>query len=438
MTVSRRIATCLLSLALACGGGDDDDGDGSAADAGDQPQADAATGGPDAGPPDFPAAWELELLARCNFEVNEGKAYRIPTDHFLDGPSVQVNAVGQVAVSVPIAPDGKRHIWMGDADGGELVYHSPVDAFMSGVSIDRSGRAVFDLTMTDTEGLYAYDPAGRPGGDVLTTEPFGATSRGDPQLNEAGQVGFRASFGGSSHAHYVLEDGRSSPAVRVAETALDGDSPYSFLFSPAFNGRGDIASGARRGPGLDNDRPDEVVLWQASGDPVVIARDADGDPRSPYAAFDATHVSLNDRGQVAFITTLVEGGVRAVVLGDGSSDDLVIAREGEAEVGEIEFFSTDVNAHGWVVFRAFDTDGKRAIWVGDGSQLVRIATERDEVPTDLGTAIIAQETADNPVFDGNPTINDRGDVAFACGLAPVDDDQVEWGTGIYLAAASRR
>lgn len=433
MAVTRSIAACFLSLVLACGG-DDDGGGGSTPDAGGAGDSDAATGGADAGPPGFPASWELTLLMRANFEVNEGGAYRIPPDHFLDGPSVRVNDAGTVAVTVPIAPDGRRHLWMGDDAGGELVYHSPVDAFMSGVSIDRAGRAVFDLTMTDTEGLYAYDAGARPASDVLTTEPFGAISRGDPALNDAGQVGFRASFG-DARAHYVLEDGRGSPAVRVAETSLDGDSPYSFLFSPAFNARGDLASQGRRGPGLDNARPDEIVLWPASGDPVVIARDADGDPRSPYAAFDATRVSLNDRGQVAFITTLVDGGARAVVVGDGSSPDRIIAREGEDEVGEIEFFSTDINAHGWVVFRAFDTDGKRAIWVGDGEQLLRVATERDQVATDLGAAAIAQETADNPVFDGNPSINDRGDVAFACGLAPVDDDQVEWGTGVYLGAA---
>jgi len=432
VAVPRRITACLLTLlASGCGGGDDDDGQ--AVDGGGA-SADAATDGPDAGPPVFPGSWQLSLLARCNFGVNEGGAYRIPTDHFLDVPAVQVNGSGQVAVAVPIAPDGRRHIWMGDAAGGELVYHSPVDAFMSGVSIDGAGRAVFDLTMTDTEGLYAYDPAARPASDVVTTEPFGAISRGDPQLNEAGQVGFRASFG-SSRAHYVLEDGRSSPAVRVAETSLDGDSPYSFLFSPGFNGAGDIASAARRGPGTDNDRPDEIVLWRASGDPVVIARDADADPRSIYAQFDSTHVSVNDRGQVAFIATLVDGGVRAVVVSDGSSETF-IAREGEREVDDIEFFSTDINAHGWVVFRAVDSDGKRAIWIGDGTTLERIATDRDEVTTDLGAGMIAQESPDNPVFDGGPSINDRGDVAFACGLAPVGDDQVEWGTGIYLAVAA--
>ncbi len=427
--MSRSIAFCLILLS-ACGG--DDDGP-SRPDAGDGPSIDGAAGEPDAGPAVFPGSWELSLLARCNFEVNEGGAYRIPTDHFLDGPNPQVNDAGQVAVTVPIAPDGKRHLWLGDASGGELVYHSPVDAFMSGASLDQGGRAVFDLTMTGTEGLYYYDGDGDPLSDVLTTEPFGALGRGDPQVNDAGQIGFRANFG-DSRAHYVLEAGSSSPDLRVAETALDGDSPYSFLFTPAFNGAGDLASQARRGPGTDNDRPDEIVLWKAGGEAVLIARDADSDPQSPYARFDASHVALNDRGQVAFIAELVAGG-RAVLVADGSADDLIIAREGEGEVGDIEFFSPDINAHGWVVFRALDSDGTRAIWVGDGSALERVATGGDQVPTDLGTGMIAQETADNPVFDGGPSINDNGDVAFACGLAPTDDDQVEWGTGLYLAAA---
>jgi len=430
VAVARSIVPCLIFL-VACGG--DDDGS-SRADAAGGPPFDAAGSQPDAGPAVFPGSWELSLLARCNFEVNQGGAYRIPPDHFLDGPNPQVNGAGQVAVSVPIAPDSKRHVWLGDAGGGELAYHSPVDAFMSGVSLDDSGRAVFDLTMTDTEGLYYYDAAANPVSDVITTEPFGALGRGDPMLNEAGQIGFRANFG-DARAHYVLEAGSSSPEVRVAETALDGDSPYSYLFSPAFNGAGDVASQARRGPGTDNDRPDEIVVWTSSGDAVLVASDTDGDPESPYARFDASHVSLNDRGQVAFIADLVAGG-RAVVVADGAADDLIIAREGEGEVGDIEFFSTDINAHGWVVFRAFDKDGKRAVWVGDGTMLKKVATAGDQVPTDLGTGMIAQESADNPVFDGGPSINDRGDVAFACGLTPTDDDQVEWGTGVYLAAAS--
>src|SRR6187200_1391559 len=153
-----RIATACLLLALACGGDDDDR---PVADAG-EPTIDAAGEAPDGGPAAFPGSWELALVARCNFEVNEGGAYRIPTDHFLNVPAVQVNRAGQVAFTVPIAPDMRRHLWLGDASGGELVYQSPVEAFMSGVSIDRDGRAVFDLTMTDTEGVYAYDPAAGP------------------------------------------------------------------------------------------------------------------------------------------------------------------------------------------------------------------------------------------------------------------------------------
>jgi hypothetical protein len=428
--MSRSALACLVLL-IGCGGDDDGGGGdpGGGSDAGREVDAGSS---PDAGPAVFPGSWQLTLIARSNFEVNESGSYRIPPDHFLDLPTIQLTGDGQVAFGVPIAPDSRRHLWLGDAEGGELVYASPVDAFMTGVAMNGSGRVVFDLTETDTEGLYYYDPGARPESGVATTEPFGALSRGGVTINDDGQVGFRASFG-DARAHYLLEPGSSSPAVRIAETALDAGSPYSFLFSPAMNQAGDIAGQGRRGPGQGDERPDEIVIRQADGEAVIVARDVDADPRSAYAEFDASAVAVNRAGQVAFIANLAAGG-RAVVVGDGTSDR-IIAREGEGEVGEIEFFSPDINAHGWVVFRGFDSEGLRAIWIGDGTSLERIATEHDQVTSDVGPARIDQETEENPVFAGGPTINDRGDVAFTCGLAPPDDDQEEWGTAVYVAFA---
>lgn len=141
MARPRRLATCLL-LAFACGG-DDDDRDRPVVDGGGS-TADAAGETPDAGPAAFPGSWELALLARCNFAVNESGAYRIPPGHFVDGPAVQVNRAGQVAVTVPIAPDGRRHLWLGDESGGGLVYHSPDNpVFAGGPSINDRGDVAF-------------------------------------------------------------------------------------------------------------------------------------------------------------------------------------------------------------------------------------------------------------------------------------------------------
>lgn len=61
-----------------------------------------------------------------------------------------------------------------------------------------------------------------------------------------------------------------------------------------------------------------------------------------------------------------------------------------------------------------------------------MVTEHDVVPTDLGPGRIDQHD-DSTVFGGNPVINDRGDVAFIASLTPENDDQVEWGSGLFIA-----
>ena len=431
---SAALSAALLA-ATACGGGGDHPSGGDAGSGGGG-AADGSPGAPDGGAPaSFPTGWSLALQARANFSVNDGGAYNIPADHFLDGPTIWVNNAGEVAFAVPIAPDNLRHLWYGDDQHGGLVYDSPAGAFVGGMSLDDAGTIAFDMTMAQPEGLYQIDAAGGGEAQLLTTEPFGALGRGTPLINAHGDIGFRASVG-ADHAHYMWPAGGPSPLPRATETALDPQSPYSYLFSPAFNRRGDLAGQARRGPGLDDSNPDEIVLWPTSGDPVVIARDADADSSSLYAGFDASRIGLDDRGQVVFIADLVEGG-RAVVVSDGT-DTVTVAREGQDQVGSIEYFSPTINNSGWVVFRATDADGAHAIWLGDGTQLRKVVTEHDPVTTDLGAGMLAQEAADVPVFAGTPTVNDRGDVAFAAGVTPADDDQVEWGTGVFVARAQAR
>ena len=50
-------------------------------------------------------------------------------------------------------------------------------------------------------------------------------------------------------------------------------------------------------------------------------------------------------------------------------------------------------------------------------------------------AEIGQNDA-SPVFGGGVAINARGDIAFTAALHPPGQDQVEWGTGVYVAYAA--
>jgi len=109
-----------------------------------------------------------------------------------------------------------------------------------------------------------------------------------------------------------------------------------------------------------------------------------------------------------------------------------IASEEDAEVSEIEFFHAVANDAGLVAFRGKDGAGLQAIFAGDGTDLVRVIGEHDLVTTDLGSGRIDQHDS-SVVFGGALSINEGGDIAFSAGLTPFDDNQVEWGSGVFIA-----
>jgi hypothetical protein len=66
---------------------------------------------------------------------------------------------------------------------------------------------------------------------------------------------------------------------------------------------------------------------------------------------------------------------------------------------------------------------------------VPVIAEHDLVQTDLGPARIDQHDA-SPVFGGSPSIASDGAIAFNAALTPPEDNQTEWGSGIFIAYAS--
>jgi hypothetical protein len=194
-----------------------------------------------------------------------------------------------------------------------------------------------------------------------------------------------------------------------------------------------IAGKARLGePGqFGEDQPDQIRLFNADESSVLIAEDVDSNPLSPYASFDNS-VGVTDDGRVAFTATLTTGG-RGVFLSDGTTT-IEIATENDAQISEIEFFRPAVNNDGLVAFRAFDDSGLRAIFVGDGATLTPVIREHDLLDIDLGVARIDQNDS-SPVFGGAPDLNEHGDLAFQCALTPEDNNQIEWGSGVFVAVA---
>lgn len=376
-----------------------------------------------------PAYSTFELEARSSFTA----AFNLPAGAFFANSTPQLGKDGKVAFDLEVLPASSgQGVWFGGGGSGSIVYSTVPDAFVLSVGLNNTGIAVWDEAFASPSGLYRYDST-VPTSGLLTTQPIGASSWGSPRVNDAGQVGYRAGFSGVGQA-FVSYDGSPTIAFHATEVGVVPGSPSSFLFTPSFNGARRIAGKVRLGATgqVDESRPDQVRVFAPDGSSVLIAEDVDSNASSAYTRFDNA-VSLTDTGWVAFVANLVSGG-RGVFLSDGTTTH-TIATEAGPEISSIEFFAPAANEAGLVAFRAFDETGLRAVWVGDGASLRAVAREHDLLPTDLGTARIDQHDA-SPVFGGSVTINSHGDVAFAAALTPPDDNQIEWGTGVFVALAS--
>lgn len=378
---------------------------------------------------DVPAYETIQLQCRSNFTVNGG-AFNLPDNIFFNSATPALNDSRQVSVN--LAPVGSGHgVWFGQDGMGGVAYTSPGGASISNVSINSLGFVVFPQVFSSPDGIFFYDDSDGSSG-FLTDQPIGAFGWSSPQVNDSGNVGVRASFFGDN-AYYVWNG--TTATLYAAEVDVDAGSPYSFIFTPSFNNADQIAAKVRLGgPGeFGESQPDHIVIFSGPGSSTLIAEDVDSNEFSPYASFD-NGVSLTNNGWVAFFANLVAGG-SGVFISNGTTT-LTIATTNDPEIDSIDAFNPAANDNHLVAFRAFDADGFRTIFVGDGTTLTRVVTEHDILSTDLGDARVDQNDT-SPVFGGSPTINNNGDVAFNASLTPPDDNQIEWGSGIFVAIASQ-
>ncbi len=367
----------------------------------------------------------LQLQVRSN--IVDG--FNLPPNSSFNSKSPSLAGGGRVAISLGIVGGDVDTVglWLGGGGSGSVVWTDGGGALISDCSLNDGGLAVFPLTFSSPEGLYFYDDAGGTSG-LLTNRPVGSTAWTGAEVNATGQTAFRASFSGQ-HA-WVSYDGEVNPPFHALEIGLEPTSPYWYLYTPSFNDQRLIAGKTSLAA---NHNADRIILCDAAAVCTVLVEDVDADPGSPFSSFDNS-VSLTDTGLVAFNAGLVGGG-SGVFVTDGSTVT-TIATTAMPEISAIDFFPPRANDHGQVVFRAFDGAGLMAIFVGDGAGLSRVATEHDLVPTDLGEGRIDQHDG-SVVFGGAPAINNAGDVAFVAALTPADNNQIEWGSGVFVASGGR-
>jgi len=409
----------------------------------------------------IPSRYTYHLQARCDSgallrNAERIQAYNLPNWYSFGNISPSINNNGNVAFKVL----GLWHqaIWYGTARTSRLVYTGPRGALLSKVSLNNQECLVWEQLRSRDNGIWHYD-AVTSSSTCLTTAPIGSCGWASATLNDCGSVGFRAKFADA----YGFAAYSATPAPATSTLALMGNldvsSIYSFLFLPSFNNNGQLAAKVRLGqPGdIGDERPDQIRIFDPDGSAKLIVADRNYDTDSPYQSFDNS-IGFNDNGQIAFIATLSSGqrgvfrfdsvGTNAIyadapnvataslsqqrfAIAHGMSAKL-IAIEGDGQISRIERFPPKLNNNGLTVFRAFDAEGLRAIWAGDGVTLHKVVSEGDILPTDIGMLRLARPD-DGAVFSGSPDLNDQGDIVFAASLSDPEEARIGFGAGLFVA-----
>ncbi len=203
---------------------------------------------------------------------------------------------------------------------------------------------------------------------------------------------------------YVLD--RFDGDTRVQTLVAQPNATYTFLFTPA-------ANDARHILGVANLAPQgaAVVRFAPDATPTTIAQTG-----ATYKAF-ASGVDVSGDGTAAFFARRLVDLEFELVRSNGVSPTR-IAQPGQLGIEGITFgnFPPSINAAGLVAFRARDALGD-AVFVGDGTFLVRLIGEGDTVTTDLGPITLGFDfpISGREALAGRVAINDANQVAF-CGV----------------------
>lgn len=389
--------------------------------------------------------YTYQLQARCDSGallrvrqpvVEPTHTYNLPDCYSFGNISPAINNQGNVAFKVL----GPRHqaIWYGTNCTGRLVYTAPKSAFLSKVSLNNQECLVWEQLRSRSgasgsshnNGIWHYD-ATKNASRLLTQSPLASCGWTAATINDQGCVGFRAKFAEAYGFAVYHATPEMTTSILGLMSNLDASSIYSFLFQPAFNNQGKIAAKVRLGePGdLGNERPDQIRIFEPDGDSRLIVANGNYDADLPYQSFDNS-LGFNDNAQVALIASL-KSGQRGVFRFDQDGAK-AIALEGNSPISRIERFPPKLNNQGLTIFRAFDSQGLRAIWAGDGTTLQKVVSEGDLLPTDIGILKLARPDQ-GAVFIGTPDLNDQGAIVFAASLSEPQNSHIGFGAGVFVA-----
>ena len=376
----------------------------------------------------------FQLQARTNLLVNDN-GWNLPPGSSFNSISAKIDNQRRVAFPVQVVPNGASSnpgLWFGGDGVGGIVFNGPVDALIgSSVAMSEDGKVAFTLVETGngTDGIWRYDHAAGTAVRVGTSPVF-PSSYGTVMMNAAGSIGFQATMGGGRA--FASQPAAGGAAIHVTDKALDPASAYTYLYTPGMHGDRRIIAKVATSPDMTS--ATEIRGFLPDGTSNVYARNVGADPTSMFKQFDNSIGVASDL-QIAYVATRVSDNRRALYRPAGPW--LLAEEDPNGLVRSIASFPPAINFGGLTVFRGRDANGE-AIFIAHNIEGVRrLIGKGDRVQTDLGLAQIGQNNDSDSVFSGAPSINENGDIAFVATLHPDGNNQVEWGTGVFVARATR-
>ena len=371
----------------------------------------------------LPLNYQLQLQVRAN---TGGTAFNLPNGSTFNSVSASLNNSGNVAVKVnTVGLTTSPGLWFGGHGAGSLVYNSnDNNAILSDPFLNNNNKASFPRaasTSAGDDGIYIYDHSTGLT-DFATNGPLGATSYTNPRISDFDVIGMRVKF--STPQALVTYDVFADEFFNyVTETSGDPNSPYSFLYAPAYNNSERLAAQANLTAQPATYK--ELRVWNGDGSSTLVAA-GDSSVGPMFFAMDNS-ISMNNLNQVAFTTrTSTASSTRRIVVGDGTTTTLFPTVSAGAGFTSIDSFAPVINDNGLVAFRGNDNQAtpRDSVFVTDGTTFQRIAGVNDTLMTDTGPRVVGS-------LMGGVSINNVGDVAFGVQFTSASGG----GNAVYVAYA---
>ena len=356
-----------------------------------------------------PTTWTIDLQCRSSLDAGT-PAFNLPYPSSLSSQYVALDESGGVAIRVVLATAGATEgIFYGSNATGGLVLtaNNTSDPVWSTYLDARNGR----LCLADagfTGGANVYDTAGTLEHAYPAGGSQGVSGFSSPTMTNDGAICYRADFGFTGDKIVTDEFvGAARTQTLIADT-FSGD--YSYLFSAHVNDARQVAANTIPVSGPTR----RIVRFEPAGGATTIAETG-----ATYNSF-VNSTDLAQNGDVAFSARRSADSIWEVVRADATTTT-TIADGSNADIDNTSLanFPPVLNANGWVAFRATDSSGATALWVGDGTDLVKLAEQGQLVDTDLGPLALGFDFGPGTgvqVMNGVIDINDAGQVAFAAFL----------------------